>query len=643
MRGLPNSVLQNHLKSIKARIAWILFIAFLFFVALDTAVEKYIIFPGFLALEEEDAQRDMERCVQAIESEIDHLDHLCHDYAAWNETYEFVKTPYESYIEGNLIPTTFEGNRLDMIYLCNREGRVVWGRFYDFELETFVRLAGFPHEQFPKNHPLIAYETKNLPLNEVRAAGIYPTVNGPMLISSRPVLTSNNEGPIRGSVMMGRFLTQDEVAAIAEQTRVNFSVKPVPPDLSAAAASGKIQRRSMPDLLQISKVLPDLTGKPVLEITANLPRRIAQRGRTTIRYAMLSNLFAGAELILLLLLVLQKTVIRPLIRLKDHTLSVGRTGDLTARLFDDPHFRRKDEIGALAREFDRMLDQLNEMREELSEQFYLYGMAEMAAGLLHQVSNQLNSMTGQVDFLKAAIDHMPAERLALARIELMQEETPSERREALMDFILAANESLVEFTRNAKGILQDMRTRILEIEISLQKHRGWIYSGRVSAPVALAEAVDGGLSKLKASVLQEVEICIAPDLRQYLIKGERLSFIQIFNTLFQNAAQEKPSAGGEKPSLRIDAKPDQKGGEEMIRIRIQRDGGLPSDIDVDRIFERGYKEGRSLSGISLHWCAIMIASMGGRIKARSDAEAFCFCLWLPAGAAPADQPEKEGP
>ncbi len=633
------------MKSIKARIAWILFAAFLFFVALDTAVEKYVIFPGFLALEAEDAQRDMERCVQAIESEIDHLDNLCHDWAAWNETYEFVETPYASYIEGNLIPATFEDNRLDMIYLCNREGRVVWGRFYDFDIETFTGLAGFPHEQFPKDHPLIAYETGDLPLNAVRAAGIYRTMKGPMLISSRPVLTSNNEGPMRGSVMMGRFLTPDEVAAIAERTRVDFTLTPVPPDLSATAASGKIRQRSTPDLLQITQVLPDITGEPVVEIKANLPRRIAQRGRTTIRYATLSNLIAGAGLILLLLLVLQRTVIRPLIRLKDHTLSVGSTGDLSARLSDDPHFRRKDEIGALAREFDGMLDQLNEMREELSEQFYLYGMAEMAAGVLHHVSNMLNPLTGQVDFLKSAISQMPAERLARARKELMQKDLSPERRQALVGFLLTANESLVDFTRNSKGVLEEIHSRIAEIETFLEKHRGWIFSGRASAPVRLSEVVENGLSKLKDEILREVPIHMSPDLKRYQIQGERLSLIQVFTTLFLHAAQGMQGEDGERGPLRIHAetdpaKADPKAGQEMICIRICRGGALSSAVDADRIFERGYSEERGLSGISLHWCAIMISSMGGRITARSDGEGFCFCLWLPAGAAPATGPER---
>src|SRR5262245_44766229 len=53
---------------------------------------------------------------------------------------------------------------------------------------------------------------------------------------------------------------------------------------------------------------------------------------------------------------------------------------------------RKDEIGQLAGEFDRMLEKLARSREQVIETARLAGMSEIATGVLHNVGNVLNSV-----------------------------------------------------------------------------------------------------------------------------------------------------------------------------------------------------------------------------------------------------------
>ena len=63
--------------------------------AAEYAIHRLIIYPSFLALERDEAQKDLERSVQTLKREIHRLDTLANIWSARIDTYEFVKTPFE--------------------------------------------------------------------------------------------------------------------------------------------------------------------------------------------------------------------------------------------------------------------------------------------------------------------------------------------------------------------------------------------------------------------------------------------------------------------------------------------------------------------------------------------------------------------
>ena len=68
------------------------------------------------------------------------------------------------------------------------------------ECEQRIALPEFPSDSLGKGHILLSnYDV------ELAISGIIITSKGPMLISSRPVVTSNHTGPIRGYLVMGVF------------------------------------------------------------------------------------------------------------------------------------------------------------------------------------------------------------------------------------------------------------------------------------------------------------------------------------------------------------------------------------------------------------------------------------------------------
>ncbi len=358
--------------TLKSKVLLILVGVFALYGAVDYAIQRFIIFPSFLRLEQYEAEQNLERSVQAIKREIHHLDSLCHDWSAWDDTYDFVVSLSEEYIKSALVVSSFTNNNLNLIYLCDIKGNVVWGKIRDLKTGEKMHLPNFSEDALPKSHPLFTYVSVKKPLEEMSVAGILVTGHGPMLVASRPILNSNNEGPIRGSLIMGRFLNDDIVKTLANQTRVDFKILSgktglLPDNIKEShwqADEYKYPvKKGDNDYLLIYAPFPDISGDTAFWIRTKIPRKIIKKGVVAIQYALMSILTTGIGVLIVMVLLLQKTVLGPITRLTNHILLIRKNRDFSIRL----SMNRKDEIGTLASEFDRMLEQIEMQTDELAK------------------------------------------------------------------------------------------------------------------------------------------------------------------------------------------------------------------------------------------------------------------------------------
>ena len=116
---------MSHLKSLKSKVLLILTGIFVLCGTAEYAIHRFIIYPSFLALERDEAQKDLERTVQALKREIHHLDSLAHDWSMWNDTYRFVRAPFEDYVRSRPILSSLLKDSVNLIYICDAAGR--WG------------------------------------------------------------------------------------------------------------------------------------------------------------------------------------------------------------------------------------------------------------------------------------------------------------------------------------------------------------------------------------------------------------------------------------------------------------------------------------------------------------------------------------
>ena len=341
---------------LKTKVLSLLFAVFALYLAADYAIQKLVVYPSFLALEHDEAVKDLERAREAITRENEHLSTLCYDWAAWDASYKYIEDRNEEYVSENLVLASFTEIKLNLIYFIDVKGEVVWGEIRDLDTEDIVELKMFPPNRFPEDHRLLRHESV-----ESHIDGLVMTERGPMLISSRPILTTESKGPIRGTILLGRFLTQDIVKILKEQTRVDFQIWPIGSETipsedrlavgSISPTSGPLIQERSDDLLAVYSTYSNINDNPGLLMRANVSRDISVRGAVAMRATVLSVIAAGVITLLILVFAIQRTVIGPISRLTTHATAIGTSSDLTATI----NLQRKDEIGILANEFDQML------------------------------------------------------------------------------------------------------------------------------------------------------------------------------------------------------------------------------------------------------------------------------------------------
>jgi sensor domain CHASE-containing protein len=373
---------------LRSKVIALLLTLFAAYAGIEYAIQRWVVYPGFLALEREEASKNVERAVQALQRDLDLLVPSATDWAVWDDTYQFVQDRNEDFVASNLNFQALKALAVNVVAIYDSAGGLLWSGAYDLNAEKALELPKLVRPQLSADHFLMQKSSGEEPV-----VGIFQTEAGSMLVAAHAVLTSAGEGPPMGSVLMGRLLDAEAVARLGTQARVDLRM--VAPHttqrpLVATQEPGRIAQTTA-ELVETSAftvghtTVMDIHGNPALTLMVTTARDISVRGRDALRFASLSLLVAGSLVLLLLVVVLRRTVLDPVSRLTAHVTVLGASDDLTARIDSD----RQDEIGVLSREFDHMVQRLAETRQRLLEQSYNSGVAEMASGVLHNIGNAI--------------------------------------------------------------------------------------------------------------------------------------------------------------------------------------------------------------------------------------------------------------
>jgi two-component system, NtrC family, sensor kinase len=599
--------------SLYAKVVMLLCGLFAAYGAVDYAVQRNVILPSFETLETDLARTDMERVVRAIDGELSQLQTFCADWGNWLETYQYMAGENGAFIEDNMTPSTIVAAGLDVVAFVDKDGRFVWRQGLQPGTEKELAYQFLAADALDPAYPFMDAIRKG-----EAAKGIVQTEHGPAMIVTAPVLDGAGNGPHHGAVLLARVITPEVAARLAEQAQVKLEVLESSPARTEGRGGGPL---TTPRVVQgklsnaVFRNLEDIYGQPSVVLRIDVPREVSARGRDAIGYALLSVFIGGLMVMFALLTALRRMVLRPVSRLTRHAVTIAEGDDLTTRM----NVKRTDEIGVLAREFDRMVDKLADARHRLADQSFEAGAAQVTSGVLHNVGNAMTPLRVTVSSLQEKLRAAPLGEIEMVLAELEAGVADPLRRDDLEQFLKLAARELVRVTSMAGNDADALARQAEAIHSAMTQQLRESRTGPLVESADLATLLDRSIEMVPPALRKSLAIELDASIHAAgALPLPRITLQQVFQNLVQNAAEAALHSSQERSRLRISCELVATAeGSELLSILFADDGvGIP-EKDLTRIFENGYstKSRATNQGIGLHWCANALQALGGSIRA----------------------------
>jgi two-component system, NtrC family, sensor kinase len=569
-------------------------------------VAEYVVMPSFAELERSDARTAMRRITYALEVSIDRLEVSAVDWGNWADTYQFVVDHDPGYVSTNLTKIALRQLGVNVFLIVDMNGNVVQASQIDLDSERPLGLDLAARKVLPADFPWRAN------LREGRAAkGLLRTNLGTLLLAGSPILDGDGHGPTRGMVILGRLLSASVVGSIGTQAQAEVTLlAPAHDHLTERLVEGDAATR-------VYRSFDDIYGQPIMTLRVDLPREVTRRGYAAVRYAATYLALAAVLVLILLVVALNRSILTPLALVTRHAVALGKDQDLTTRL----DLSGKDEIGVLAREFDRMVMRVAESRTQLVDQSYQAGLGELAKGVLHNLGNAMTPIGVRLATVSERLRLAPAEDAGEALAELRRGTADEARRADLEEFVQLACRELAHTVKASREDLAVMQRQTTVVQTALVEQMRTARNEHVIESVRLTELIAQSLEIVPDACRQRLVIDTDETLRKVgVVRVARTVLRLVLQNLIINAADAVRDAGRDQGRLRVSAAIVSEVDRRQLHLQCQDDGvGIPAE-NLERVFEKGFstKSRETNQGIGLHWCANAINALGGRIWAASD-------------------------
>lgn len=322
---------------------------------------------NFLKLEQNNTLDNVERVQNAVSAEQEYLDSIVQDWSCWDDTYEFIDNGNLQYINVNLQNQTLAGIKINVMVFVDESGDVVYAKSIDIDTAEEVPV---PQKllRLVEDGTLVTKEENDT------ISGFVLLRENPMFISCHPILTTNYQGPVRGTLIFGRFFDNSLLDYFKEVTRSSLLMyrvdKDLPPDFQTKLLIfSENSDKVIVEPLSEDRVagyfgLQDISGKPAIIMRADFSRELYSHGEKTLNnvyfFLLLTGLMTGAGV----KFAFDRLFISRLTGIDNFVTRIRSEKDLSRRLSLD----NNDELYRLSREINGMLNEIYLAEQELKAQ-----------------------------------------------------------------------------------------------------------------------------------------------------------------------------------------------------------------------------------------------------------------------------------
>lgn len=350
--------------SVRAKLIAIVLVGIVLINVCIYAISETVILKSYDDIERSLVVQNVQQTNDAFHSYVTQMSNKIRDWAFWDESFEYAKDPVKNrdFADRQLMDSILTNMQINMIMYVDPEGTILFKKVIDLQTERVVDNSPIPEELIRTEREFLM--SKDADIHSYRE-GIVTFSDGPMIISSVPILPTDSQGPNAGTLIFGKFINAAVVGEVSELTHLvvdayTVSSTAIPDDVAAAIPHLTADTPYRVTPLSAKKVagystIYDVHGKPSLFVRVERDREIYNQGRATLAWFMITASFSLFLLILAMTLLLNKYIVWRLERLNRELVAIGERKDLSGRVTES----NNDEVGNLAKTINTMLSDLN--------------------------------------------------------------------------------------------------------------------------------------------------------------------------------------------------------------------------------------------------------------------------------------------
>jgi two-component sensor histidine kinase/sensor domain CHASE-containing protein len=562
--------------NLRRKTLFLIGITFLCLIVFLYSISTFIIVDGFIKVEQRDVEKNVNRVLGAISDDIGNLETMNRDWAQWDDTYEFIRDVNPEYIKAVLGDESLAGLRLNLVIYVNSTGEMVFARGFDVQEKKELPIP----EGLKK---LINKDSRLLNHNEPQSSysGIVLLPEGNLIITSYAILNSDGEGPVRGTLIFGRYLDEVELMRLASITQMSLTSyrldnKGLPADFKAAlplfSLDKKIIVRPLNGDVAGYTVLNDINGDPALLLRVDLPREIYNQGIISINYFLISLIFVSLIFSSISIWLIEEEVLSRILRLNKDVTRIKNSKNPSKHVIVEG----KDEISYLSNSINDMLEGLEHSQaEQKKSQDELKRNRDHLEEIVESRTVQLNNSIQEKEVLLREIHHRVKNNMQI------------------VSSLLKLQSQNIE-DKKYRDIFIDSQNRIQAMALIHQK----LYQSESIAQINFKEYIDGIVSNIFESYGQKSNIIFDINIENIHIKIDyAVPCGLIINELVTNSFKYA-FPDGRQGKIKISVKSNDN---DMIQISISDNGiGIPKDMDIRNTKSLGLKLITGLAENQLH-------------------------------------------
>jgi len=535
-----------------------------------------VLLEGYQEIETADIQHLVDMGLSAFDHRVSDLDLINLGFAVKDDVYSFMQDQDVEHIETILLDAAFLGAKINLMLFVNNDNEILYGKAFDLTEEKEAPIPQGIYEHIYLNKLLTDHQG-----SDSKVHGILQIPEGLLLINSRPITASQEEAPIEGTLVIGRYLDSSEIEKMREYAGISLEIVDIyeaEEKIDFQSALREISDDNQIAIIRLHKnliagysTINDIYGDPVLVLKVDTSRAIFSLGQTSVWYFLISFLIMGVGIGALAMLATDRVIISRLTKLEDEVSSI----DPNTLELGQVEASGDDEISMLATSINGMPDAIRRYRSLLKENERMAAIGETAAMVGHDLRNPLQVIVGSIDLIKKRLNKRGDSS------DGREIEKWVDKIDAQTDYMNKIVSDLQDYSRNIKPTREeaDVKSLLGDVVSSVDIH------GDIDVSIVLDEGL--------------------PD-----ISVDETLMKRLFTNLVLNAVQAMPDGGSLsiRGSLR---------GNDVL-ISVEDTGVGIREENLNEIFKPLFTSKAKGTGFGLPVCKRIVDAQGGTISVESE-------------------------